>query len=241
MTGRCFRTWLPVLASCFWAGGVGLSPAPASAASAGLAVVIANEYEGFLPGATRDATAIADKLEASGFAAVRLLGATGDAIAAGIEQMRKAAEGAGPLRIVYLSGFGMCLNDDLVLFADDMQPEQYESGQVGDVAIPLSVVVEAVAAGGDQTLVVFDTSPNQCTEDGLKAIKLPEKTALLVTTGIGGDVVDEIEEGGKSAFATAFLQEFAPDRAPKDVVDKVIEQIKVLTEEQQVPVLIGKL
>jgi hypothetical protein len=221
---------------------IGLCTAsPAFAASAGLGVVIANEYDGVLPGALRDGGAIADKLEASGFAAVRLEKVTGGAMAAGLEQIRKAAEGAGPFRIVYATGFGMCLNDDLILFAEDMQPEQYESGQLGDVAIPLSVVAEAAAEGGDQTLIVFDSDPKQCTDEALKAIKLPEKTALLVTTGIGGDVVDEIEDGGKGAFATAFLQEFAADRAPKEVLDKTIEQIKALTEELQVPILMGGL
>jgi hypothetical protein len=75
----------------------------------------------------------------------------------------------------------------------------------------------------------------------LKAIKLPEKTSLLITTSIGGDVVDELEEGGKGAFATAFLQAFAPERAPKEILDKTIEQIKALTEELQVPILIGGL
>jgi hypothetical protein len=217
------------------------APVPASAASAGLAVVIANEYDGVLPGATRDGTAIADKLEASGFTGVRLLGAAGGAMTAGVEQIHKAAEGAGPFRIVYLTGFGMCLNDDLMLFAEDMQPAQFESGQLGDVVIPVSVVAESAAAGGEQTLVVFDTDPKQCTDEALKAIKLPEKTALLVTTSIGGDVVDEIEEGGNGAFATAFLQAFAPERAPKEILDKTIEQIKELTEELQVPILIGGL
>jgi hypothetical protein len=214
---------------------------PASAASAGLVVVIANEYDGVLPGATRDGTAIVDKLEASGFGAVRLMGATGGEMAAGLEQIRKAAEGAGPFRIVYATGFGMCLNDDLVLFAEDMQPEQFESGQLGDVVIPLSVVAEAAAAGGEQTLVVFDSDPKQCTDEALKAIKLPEKTALLVTTGIGGDVVDEVEEGGNGAFATAFLQEFVPGRAPEEVLGKVAEQIKAMTEELQVPIVLGAL
>jgi hypothetical protein len=160
---------------------------------------------------------------------------------AGVEQIHKAAEGAGPFRIVYATGFGMCLNDDLVLFAEDMQPEQFESGQLGDVVIPLSVVAEAAAAGGEQTLIIFDTDPKQCTDEALKAVKLPETTALLVTTSIGGDVVDEIEEGGKGAFATAFLQEFAPERAPKEILDKLVEQIKALTEELQLPILIGAL
>ncbi len=220
---------------------LGLASVPASAASAGLAVVIANEYDGVLPGATRDGTAIADKLEAGGFTGVRLLGAAGGAMTAGVEQIHKAAEGAGPFRIVYLTGFGMCLNDDLMLFAEDMQPAQFESGQLADVVIPVSVVAEAAAAGGEQTLIIFDTDPKQCTDEALKAVKLPEKTALLVTTSIGGDVVDEIEEGGKGAFATAFLQEFAPERAPKEILDKTIEQIKALTEELQVPILIGAL
>lgn len=238
MTGTFLRAAAASLAAL---GIVAAVPVPGSAASAGLAVVIANEYDGVLPGATRDGTAIADKLEASGFAAVRLMGATGGGMTAGVEEIHKAAEGAGPFRIVYLTGFGICLNDDLMLFAEDMQPEQFESGQLGDVVIPISVVAEAAAAGGEQTLVVFDTDPKQCTDEALKAIKLPEKTALLVTTSIGGDVVDEIEEGGKGAFATAFLQEFAPGRAPKEILDKTIEQIKELTEELQVPILIGGL
>ena len=238
MSGTFLRAAAASLAALGMAAAV---PVPASAASAGLAVVIANEYDGVLPGATRDGTAIADKLEASGFTAVRLMGATSGAMAAGVEQIHKAAEGAGPFRIVYLTGFGMCLNDDLVLFAEDMQPAQFESGQLGDVVIPISVVAEAAAAGGEQTLIIFDTDPKQCTDEALKAVKLPEKTALLVTTSIGGDVVDEIEEGGKGAFATAFLQEFAADRAPKEILDKVVEQIKALTEELQVPILIGAL
>ena len=238
MSGTFLRAAAASLAALGMAAAV---PVPASAASAGLAVVIANEYDGVLPGATRDGTAIADKLEASGFTAVRLMGATGGEMAAGVEQIHKAAEGAGPFRIVYVTGFGMCLNDDLMLFAEDMQPAQFESGQLGDVVIPISVVAEAAAAGGEQTLIIFDTDPKQCTDEALKAIKLPEKTALLVTTSIGGDVVDEIEEGGKGAFATAFLQEFAPERAPKEILDKTIEQIKELTEELQVPILIGAL
>lgn len=234
-------TFLRAAAASMAALGIAAAaPGPASAASAGLAVVIANEYDGVLPGATQDGTAIADKLAAGGFTAVRLMAATGGAMAAGVEEIRKAAEGAGPFRIVYLTGFGMCLNDDLVLFAEDMQPEQFESGQLGDVIIPISVVAEAAAAGGEQTLVVFDTDPKQCTDEALKAIKLPEKTALLVTTSIGGDVID-IEDGDTSAFVTAFLQEFAPGRAPKEILDKTIEQIKALTEELQVPILIGGL
>ena len=238
MSGTFLRAAAASLAALGTATAV---PVPASAASAGLAVVIANEYDGVLPGATRDGTAIADKLEASGFTAVRLMGATGGAMTAGVEQIHKAAEGAGPFRIVYVTGFGMCLNDDLMLFAEDMQPAQFESGQLGDVVIPISVVADAAAAGGEQTLIIFDTDPKQCTDEALKAVKLPEKTALLVTTSIGGDVVDEIEEGGKGAFATAFLQEFATDRAPKEILDKTIEQIKELTEELQVPILIGGL
>jgi hypothetical protein len=215
--------------------------AGAMAASAGLAVVIANSYDGILPASLRDAGAIAGKLEENGFTTVRMLDVTGGEMAAGLVQIRQAAQSAGPLRLVYMSGFGMCVNDDLVLFAEDMQPEQFKSGQIGDVVVPLSVVAEAASGGAGDTLVVFDTNPRQCTRDMIDAVKLPDNAALLITTGIGGDVIDEIDENGLSAFASAFSETFVADRPIKDVVTDVVARIRELTEEQQVPILTGKL
>lgn len=224
-----------------WFAGMALVPITAAQASAGLVVVIANEYDGHLTGVQRDADAIASKLEAEGFDAVRMLGLPGAAVAGGIEQVRSAAKSAGPLRIIYASGFGMCLNDDLFLFAEDMQPEQFASGKVGDFIVPLSIVAEAAAAGGSQTLVVFDISPFECTRDTLQAFRLSPNWALLVTTGIGGDVIDELNEDGIGAFTIAFLQQFVSDRPPNDIIDKVIEQIRIMTGDRQVPILFGKL
>ena len=154
-------------------GGVALAPSASMAASAGLGVVIANSYDEFLPASLRDANAIADKLEQNGFTTVRLLGASGGEMAADILQVRQAAETAGPLRLIYMSGFGMCLNDDLVLFAEDMQPEQYKRGQIADVVVPLSLVADAVSGGATQILIVFDTNPRRCTSDMVDAVKLP--------------------------------------------------------------------
>lgn len=213
----------------------------AAAASAGLAVVIANSYDGVLPASLRDASAIADKLEENDFAAIRMLGATGSEMLAGIEQIRQTAETAGPLRLVYMSGFGMCINDDIVLFADDMQPEQFESGQIADVVVPLSVVAQAASAGAGRTLVVFDTNPRRCTREMVDAVKLPENTTLLITTAIGGDVIDEIDENGMSAFATAFVDTYSADRPIKDIVTDVVAQIRATTEDQQVPIVVGEL
>lgn len=213
----------------------------AIAASAGLVVAIANSYDDILPASLRDATAVADKLAASGFSTVRLLDASGGEMAAGIVQIRQAAETAGPLRLVYMSGFGMCFNDDMVLFAEDMQPEQFKSGQIGDVIVPVSVVAEAASDGASQTLVVFDTNPRQCTRDMVDAVKLPDNASLLVTTGIGGDVLEEIDENGLSAFATAFVEAYAADRPIKDIVNDIVARIRELTEEQQVPILVGTL
>jgi len=215
-------------------------PTSAPAASTGLAVVIANSYDGHLPTSLTDAGAIADKMEENGFTAIRLLGATGAEAAAAVEQIRQAAETAGPLRLVYMSGFGMCLNDDIVLFAEDMQPEQYKSGQIGDVVVPLSAVAEAVSAGGSGTLVVYDTTPRQCTRDMVDSVKLPENGVLLVTTAIGGDVVDEIDENGMSAFASAFVDSYAADRPIKDIVADVVAEIQATTEDQQVPIVVGE-
>ena len=240
MIGRWLRSrWLSQIA-CLGACLLGPAVAPAVAASAGLAVVIGNEYDGFLPGAPRDANAIADKLEAAGFSTVRLVNATGSALAAGLPQIRQAATSAGPLRIVYASGFGMCLNDDLVLFAEDMQPEQFKSGELGDAAIPLSVLAEAAGEGGSKTFVVFDTTPNQCTTDAVKAIKVPGEGALLVTTGIGGDVLEEVDENGLGAFAAAFVEAYTPDAALKETVTKVVDKIRELTDGEQQPMLIGE-
>lgn len=243
MVGNSRWRWLAALTflASTWFAVMSLAPVAASAASAGLVVVIANEYDGFLAGTTRDANAIADKLEADGFSAVRLLNKAGEDIAAGLGKVRAAALSAGPIRLVYVSGFGMCLNDDLVLFAEDMQPEQFQSGQFGNVAIPLSSLAEAVSKGSERILVVFDIDPNQCTWDGLNAIKFTPNSALLVTTGIGGDIDGEVGEEGMNAFTTAFLQEFARDIALSDIVANVIEQIRLLTNERQVPILVGEL
>lgn len=215
---------------------------PAGAAdSAGLAVVIANSYDETLPASLRDADAIADKLEENGFATIRLLGATGGEAAAGVVQIRQAAETAGPLRLVYMSGFGMCVADDLVLFAEDMQPEQFKSGQIGDVVVPVSLIAEAASAGADRSLVVFDINPRRCTRDMVNAVKLPENAALLITTGIGGDIIDEIDENGMSAFATAFVDTFTTDRPIKDIVTDVVAQVREMTDGQQESILVGKL
>lgn len=215
--------------------------ANASAQSPGLAVVIANSYEGFLDGPESDAEAIAGKVEEAGFSTLRIMDVAGKDFAPKLDEIRKAAEAAGPFRIVYATGFGMCLNDDLVLFAEDMQPEQYQSGQVGDVVVPLSTVAEAAATGGGQVLVVFDTTPNQCTTDSLKAVKLPASSALMVTTAVGSDVLDNFDESGRGAFATAFLQAFEARFAPKDLAERLIREVTTITEEQQVPVLFGTL
>jgi hypothetical protein len=221
--------------------GISATSPGAMATSAGLAVVIANSYDDILPASPRDANAIADKLEKNGFTTVRMLDASGGEMAAGVVQLRQVAEGAGPLRLVYMSGFGMCSNDDILLFAEDMQPEQYKSGQIGDVVLPLSVVAEAASGGASHTLVVFDTDPRQCTRDMIDAVKLPDNAALLITTGIGGDIVDEVDENGLGAFATAFVDIFTADRPIKDIVTDVIARIREITEDQQVPILIGKL
>lgn len=215
-------------------------PTSALAASAGLAVVIANGYDDHLPASLRDAGAIADKLAENDFTTVRLLGATGAEAVGAMEQIRQAAEAAGPLRLIYMSGFGMCFNDDIVLFAEDMQPEQYKSGEIGSVVVPLSLVVEAASAGAERTLVVFDTTPRQCTRDMVNSVKLPENTVLLVTTAIGGDIVDEVDEGGMSAFASAFVDSFAAGRPIKDIVADVVAEIRATTEDQQVPIVVGE-
>jgi hypothetical protein len=241
MVERWLRSRRLAEVACLAAFLLGAGLAPATAASAGLAVVIGNQYDGFLPGSPRDANAIADKLEAAGFATVRLIDATGGAATAGMVQIREAATSAGPLRIVYASGFGMCLNDDLMLFAEDMDPDQFKSGQLGDAAIPLSVVAAAAAEGGSETLLVFDTTPNQCTGDAVRAVKLPGKSALMVTTGIGGDVLEEVDETGGGAFATAFGEAFAPDLALKEIVARIVERIPELTDGQQQPMLVGEL
>jgi hypothetical protein len=211
----------------------------AGAQPAGLAIIIANSYAGFLEGPAGDAEAIAKKAEEGGFTALRIMNVAGKAFAAKLDEIRKAAGAAGPFRIVYATGFGMCLNDDLMLFAEDMQPEQYNSGQVGDVVVPLSTVAEAAATGGGQVLVVFDTTPNQCTDDFLKAVKLPPSTVLMVTTAVGSDVVDNFDETGRGAFATAFLQGFEARLAPKDLAEKLVREVSTITEDQQTPVLFG--
>jgi len=240
MTGQWPRFPVFRQLACFIVCLVGVGSGPVAAASAGLAVVIGNEYDGFLPAAPRDATAIGDKLEAAGFATVRLVNETGGAALAGIEQVREAAKSAGPIRIVYASGFGMCLNDDLILFAEDMEPEQFKSGALGDAVIPLSVVADAAAEGASEMLVVFDTTPNRCTSDAVKAVKLPGKSVLLVTTGIGGDVLEDVDENGGGAFATAFAQAFAPDHPLKDIVSEVVKKIPELTDGEQQPILVGE-
>jgi len=219
--------------------GACLAPVGASAAD-GMVVVIANSYQGFLPGALRDANAVADKLEADGFDSVRLLDTAGSDMAAGLEKIRSVGEGAGPVRLVYMTGFGMCLSDDLMVFAEDMDPDQFKTGEVGDFVVPVSVVAEAAAEGADRTLVVFDTNPRQCTEGDLKAVTLPANTALLVTTGIGGDIVDEIDEGGTSAFATAFSNGFASGGDLQAFVGEIVGRIEALTDGQQKPILIGE-
>lgn len=227
-----------------WASALLLSAmvVPAGAAdSAGLAVVIANSYDETLPASLRDADAIADKLQENGFSTIRLLGATGGEMAAGIEQVRQAAETAGPLRLVYMSGFGMCVSDEIVLFAEDMEPEQFKSGQIGDVVVPISLIAEAASTGADRSIVVFDTNPRRCTQDMVNAVKLPENAALLITTGIGGDIIDEIDEAGMSAFATAFVDTFGTDRSIKDIVTDVIAQVREMTDGQQKPILVGEL
>jgi Caspase domain len=237
---RRFFAATVVSAALLFCGGL-TTTAGAAGGSTGLAVVIANGYDEILPASLRDANAIADKLEQNGFTTIRLLGAAGSELAAGVAQIRQAAESAGPLRLVYMSGFGMCANDDIVLFAEDMQPEQFKSGQIGDVVVPLSLVAEAASSGADRTLVVFDINPRQCTRGMVDAVKLPENAALLITTGIGGDVIDEIDDGGMSAFATAFVGTFAADRPIKDIVTEVVAQIKEMTDGQQAPILVGEL
>jgi uncharacterized caspase-like protein len=230
--------WLSgsVFAAAMLAGVAGAAAQPA-----GLAVIVANSYSGFLDGPAADAEAIAGKVEESGFSTLRIMNVAGKDFAPKLDEIRKAAEAAGPFRVIYATGFGMCLNDDLMLFAEDMQPEQYTSGKVGDVVVPLSTVAEAAATGGGQVLVIFDTTPNQCTADSLKAVKLPARSALLVTTTVGGDVVDNFDETGRGAFATAFLQAFEPRLAPKDLADKLVREVGTITEDQQVPVLFGTL
>jgi len=233
-----------VVAGTVWVAALLLSAMtiPAGAAdSAGLAVVIANGYDEALPASLRDADAIADKLEENGFSTIRLLGATGGEMAAGIVQVRQAAETAGPLRLVYMTGFGMCVSGDLVLFAEDMQPEQFKSGQIGDVVVPVSLVADAAGTGAERTLVVFDINPRRCTKDMVNAVKLPENAAMLITTGIGGDIIDEIDEKGMSAFATSFVDVFAAERPIKDIVTDVIAQIREMTDGQQAPILVGEL
>jgi len=224
-----------------WCASMALASVAAAQESAGLVVVIANEYDGFIPSATRDANAVADKLEGDGFDAVRLLDVVGGDFVAELEKVRVAAERAGSLRIIYATGFGMCLNETLVVFTEDAQPEQFKSGQIGDVVVPLAFVAEAAATGGAQTLIVFDVNPNQCTRVFFDGVKLPPNSALLITTGIGGDVVEEVNEDGMSAFVTAFIHEYAPDRALNDIIVKVVEQIRELTDERQMPLLIGDL
>lgn len=216
-----------------------LTSASAAVASAGLAVVVANSYDGFLPASLRDAGAIADKLEDNDFDAVRLLSASGGEMAAGLALIRQAAAKAGPVRIVYMSGFGMCINDDLVLFSEDVQPEQFKSGDVGEVVVPLSVVADAVAEGAERIFIVFDTNPRQCTRDMVNGLGLPENTTLLITTGIGGDIVDEVDEGGMSAFASAFVEDYSADQPIKDIIAQVMTQIREITEDQQIPFLVG--
>jgi hypothetical protein len=230
--------WLtgPLVATAMLAG-----ISDAGAAPAGLAVVIANSYSGYLDGPEGDAEAIAKKAEEGGFTALRITDVAGKDFGAKLDEIRKAAQAAGPFRIVYATGFGMCLNDDLMLFAEDMQPEQYTSGKVGDVVIPLSTVAEAAATGGGKVLVIFDTTPNQCTDDSLKAVKLPPSSALMVTTSVGSDVVDNFDESGLGAFATAFLQGFEPRLAPKDLAAKLVSEVSTITEDQQTPVLLGSL
>lgn len=219
--------------------GANLAPTRASAASAGLAVVIANSYDGFLPSSARDAGAIADRLEQENFDAVRMLGMAGGEIIARVGRLGESVAAAGTKRFVYMSGFGMCFNDDLVLFAEDMQPEQFKSGQIGEVIVPLSVVLNAIAEGAGETLVVFDTTPRQCTRDMIDAIKLPENTVLMVTTGIGGDVIDEVDEGGMSAFTTAFVKSFAADRPSRELANQLAAKISEMTEDQQKPIVVA--
>ena len=72
-------------------------------------------------------------------------------------------------------------------------------------------------------------------------MKLPPASALLVTTAVGSDVVDNFDETGRGAFTTAFLQGFEPRLAPKDLADKLIREVSTITEDQQVPVLFGAL
>jgi hypothetical protein len=234
------RVWAPALSFIAMIMMI-ISAGAATDGSTGLAVVIANSYDEFLPASLRGADAIADKLEESGFTTIRLREATGGEMAASMVQVRQAAETAGPLRLVYMSGFGMCVSDDIVLFAEDMQPEQFKSGQIGDVVVPVSLVAEAVSGGADRILVVFDINPRQCTQDMVNAVKLPENAGLLITTGIGGDVIDEIDEGGMSAFATAFVETFTTERPIKDIVTDVVTQVREMTEEQQTPILVGGL
>lgn len=230
------------VAICIWLGlaGAQMLPVDAAAQSAGLAVVVANSYDGFLPASLRDADAVADKLEENGFETLRLLGKSGSEMAAAIEQVHRKAEGAGPVRLIYTSGFGLCADDDLFLLTDDVQPEQIQSGQVGDVVVPISVLAESISAGASQTLIVFDTNPRQCTNDAIESVGLPEKSALLITTGIGGDVVDEIDEDGMSAFATAFLAQYASEVPLQDIIALVVAEIRTLTEDQQKPIFIDK-
>jgi hypothetical protein len=215
-------------------------PTMALAASSGLAVIVANSYDGFLPAAPRDASTIAETLTQNGFTTLRRLDASGGEMAGAISEIRQEASAAGPTRFVYLSGFGMCLNNDLVLFAEDLQPEQFKTGQVADFAIPVSLVAGAAAADADQILVVFDAIPRLCTRDAVKTITLPENTVLLVTTGIGGDLVDELDEDGAGVFATAFSEVYTADRPLGDVVSDIVAKIDEITDGQQKPILVGE-
>ena len=171
---------------------------------------------------------------------MRLVNATGSALAAGLPQIRQAATSAGPLAS-FMPAASACVSTTISSSLPKICSQS--SSRAASSATQRShsrFIAEAAGEGGSKTFVVFDTTPNQCTTDAVKAIKVPGEGALLVTTGIGGDVLEEVDENGLGAFAAAFVEACTPDAALKETVTKVVDKIRELTDGEQQPMLIGE-
>lgn len=212
---------------------------PAGKNGIALLIVFANGYGDQLPGVIRDANALAEGLRAKGVQNLLIFGTDKSVLEETQAKIRQRASSVPGTRLVYATGFGLCLDGDLVLLGEDMTLAQFNKKNYAPVAMSLSKIAEAASSPTDKTVLVFDTNPATCTDKLLADLKLPAGTSLMVTTGIGGAVADTITESGRDAFVTALLQSYDPARPLAETLKAVAEGIESLTSKDQVPILIG--
>jgi uncharacterized caspase-like protein len=231
-------------------------PSPAPGAERRVALVIGNsEYRSvaFLPNPRRDAKAVADALQQTGFDSVELvMDLDRDGMVKALRKFRDQVDQAD-WALVYFAGHGIEINGVNYLIPTDARLT--DDRDVKTEAVSYEEMLSTVHGARALQVIVLDAcrvnpfkermrrvASRGAADRGLAPPPESKPGTLIVYSAKGGEVAEDGAEGVNSPFARAFVAQLqVPGREVRRLFDFVRDDVLEATKDRQQPFTYGSL